>query len=76
MKALAFATCVAITFLVAGTPAQADFRIIQWYFGDCKIWGGDRPPIWGGWRALSRPTPHYGNARYELQRFYDRGVCY
>ena len=55
MKALAFAAFVAITFLAAGTPAQADFRIIQWFYGDCKIWGGGRPPLVGGWRALTPP---------------------
>jgi hypothetical protein len=76
MKALGFATFVAISLIAAGSPAQADFRIIQWFYGDCKIWGGGRPPLIGGWRALTPPIRDYGRARYVLQRFYDQRVCY
>ena len=76
MKALAFACFVTITFLAAGTPAQADYRIIQWFYGDCKIWGGGRPPIVGRYYVLTRSIPDYGTARHVLQRFYDQRVCY
>ena len=75
MKRLASAAGVAVVILAASAPAQADWRIIQWYYGDCKIWGGARPPIWGGWRALSGPIPDYRAARHVLQSFYDRRVC-
>ena len=76
MKPLMLAACIAITMLAANASAHADFRVIQWFYGDCKIWGGGRPPLVGGWRALTPPIPDYGTARHVLQRFYDRRICY
>ena len=62
--------------LAINTPAQADWRIIQWFYGDFKIWFDKGiPPFGGGWRALTPRIPDYGTARYVLQGFYDRRIC-
>jgi len=52
----ALALC-AMTFLLAvNAPAHADWRVVQWFYGDCKIWFDKGiPPFGGGWRSLTGP---------------------
>ena len=77
MKTITLASVFALVVIAAGTPARADWRIVQWFYGDCKIWFDKGiPPFGGGWRSLTGAIPDYGTARHVLQRFYDRRVCY
>jgi len=77
MKTITLASVLALAVIAASTPARADWRIVQWFYGDCKIWFDKGiPPFGGGWRSLTGPIPDYGTARHVLQRFYDRRVCY
>jgi len=76
MRRSILAACAVALVFAAASPARADWRIIQWFYGDCKIWFDKGiPPFGGGWRTLSGPIPDYGTAYHVLQGFYDRRVC-
>lgn len=51
--------------------------IVQWFYGDCKIWFDKGiPPFGGGWRTLAGPFAYHWQAHNVLQGFYNRHVCY
>ena len=71
----ALALCVMTFVFAVNAPAHANWRVVQWFYGDCKIWFDKRiPPFGGGWRSLTGPIPDYRAARHVLQGFYDRRV--
>lgn len=77
MKRLTFAACAAAMLVTLSTPASARYMLVQWFYGDCKIWFDKGiPPFGGGWRTLAGPFPEYRIAHHVLQGFYDRRICY
>ena len=75
---LAFLAASAIAF-AATSAANADYRIVQWSYGDCKIWDSNGPlakPEGTGWRVLTRHRIEtYNDAYTALQNLYTHGVC-
>jgi hypothetical protein len=68
---------LAIT-LGAATPARADYSIVRWTWGDCKIWQDNGPPTtpWGdGWAILADTIATYDEAKVLLEDLYRQGVC-
>jgi hypothetical protein len=77
MKRLTFAACAAAIFVTMSTPASARYMIVQWFYGDCKIWFDKGiTPLGGGWRTLAGPFPYHAQAHHVLQGFYNRRICY
>lgn len=76
MKRLVLALAFATAF--AATPAAADFSIIRWSWGDCKIWHNSDflpAPLGGGWMTLVNDLPTYDIAWRALQEMYRQGEC-
>ena len=76
MKRLIFAACTAAMLLSVSTPATARYMIVQWFYGDCKIWFDKGITPWGGgWRTLAGPFAYHSEAHHVLQGFYNRRIC-
>ena len=64
--------------LAAATPAHADFSIIRWDNGDCRIWSNFQPspPPWGtGWTIVAPNIPTYAAARATLNDLAKKKTC-
>lgn len=78
MKRLTVALFVAGLALAAAAPANANYRIVQWSYGDCKIWdsvGPQTKPEGSDWKVLSRWIATYEAAYARLDALYKKGVC-
>jgi hypothetical protein len=79
MKRLSYAIFATAIILAAAGPASAAYHIIQWSYGDCKIWdtsfGPQTMPDGTGWTVLAHDIPTYEAAYGVLQGFYSKGVC-
>ena len=65
----------AIAFTVA-SPARADYNLVRWASGDCKIWVNDGNAPWGyGWTVLVWNIPTYDLAWDVLREETARGNC-
>jgi hypothetical protein len=65
----------AIAFTVA-SPARADYNLVRWAWGDCKIWVNDGNVPWGdGWIVLAWNIPTYDLAWEVLREEASRGNC-
>lgn len=68
------ATAIAFT---TASPARADYNLVRWASGDCKIWvndSGNAP--WGdGWVVLVWNIPTYDLAWYVLREQASFGNC-
>jgi hypothetical protein len=74
---LALAALV-IALSAAASPAWADYAIIRWSSGDCRIW--DNAGLWPvplgvGWSLLATELPTYGTAAAVLDDMYRQGIC-
>lgn len=58
MKRLAFAIGLLALGFAASTPARADFAVVKFELGFCRIWWNDAGTPWGtGWtKVASAPT--------------------
>ena len=55
MKRLTLALGAAVIAIAASSSARADYDIVRWSYGDCKIWYIAGPgPSGTGWRVLNR----------------------
>jgi hypothetical protein len=64
--------------LATTSPARADYTLIRWVSGDCKIWhedvGNQRP--WGNeWLVLASGLPTYDYAWQVLREEIALGNC-
>jgi hypothetical protein len=78
MKRPSLALAALVIALSAASPAWADFAVIRWSSGDCKIW--DNSGLWAtplgvGWTLLANELPTYDIARAALEDMYRQGVC-
>jgi len=67
-----------VTVLTAASPVRADYAIIRWSSGDCRIWdnaGLFAVPLGVGWSLLSNELPTYGAATAMLEDLYRQGMC-
>jgi hypothetical protein len=68
-----FAVMIAI---VVASPARADFSLVRWPSGDCKIWDNSpgNPPLQPG-TLLVRKIPTYGQAWAALNKAVAKRRC-
>jgi hypothetical protein len=77
MKRFAFL----FSFLVAGTiaavaPARADFAVVQFRSGFCRVWWDSAGVPWGtGWTKLSIGLPDFVAAQAVLDNAVVHGTC-
>lgn len=58
MKRLAFAVGVLALGFVASTPARADFAVVKFEAGYCRIWWDSAASPWGtGWTKVAVGLP-------------------
>jgi hypothetical protein len=72
------AIALAAAALTAASPAWADYAIIRWSSGDCRIWDNAGPfatPLGVGWSLLANELPTYDVARVALEDMYRQGLC-
>ncbi len=78
MMRLTLALGALVLALSASAPAQADWLVIRWANGDCKIWNDDGREImpWGtGWKVLADEMETYGEAWATLEALYRQRRC-
>ena len=77
MKRLTLALGVAALAIAASSSARADYDIVRWSYGDCKIWYINGPGPWGtDWKVLNRrPIPTWDAAWALLGKYQARKWC-
>lgn len=76
MKRLAFAASVLALGFAASTPALADFALVQFDDGYCRIWQDSADTPWGaGWTKISIGLPDYLAAQVALSSARAQGAC-
>ncbi len=76
MNRLAFAVCLLIAGLAASTPAHADFAVVRFADGLCKIWWDSADNPWGsGWTKIALGLPDYLTAQAALANARAQGTC-
>ena len=62
MKRLAFAVSVLALGFAASTPARADYSVVKFELGFCRIWWDTSATPWGaGWTKIAT-APDFGGA--------------
>jgi hypothetical protein len=62
MKRLVFAVGVLALGFAASTPARADFAVVKFEFGFCRIWWNSGMKPWGpGWTVVAT-APDFASA--------------
>ena len=76
MKRLAFAAgLLAVTF-AAATPARADFAVVKFESGFCRVWWDSGANPWGaGWTKVAVGLPDFEAAWGVLNTAVAQGVC-
>jgi hypothetical protein len=75
MKRFALAIGVVTLGLAATTPAWADFALVRWDDGDCRIWWEASATPWGaGWEKIAT-APDYSTASAALNQAEQTGTC-
>ncbi len=71
------ALCALAIAFVVSSPARADYTLVRWAWGDCKIWSNNpNNPPWGdGWSVLAWGIPTYDMAWRVLNDEIARGNC-
>ncbi len=76
MKQLAFAVAVLALGFAALTPARADYAVVQFSVGWCKIWWDSATPPWGDkWTEIAYGLPDWLTASAALDTARSQGVC-
>lgn len=76
MKSLAFAIGLFAVALATGSPARADYAVIQFGDGFCRVWWDSSDTPWGaGWTKLAIGLPDRGIAQAALENAIMQGAC-
>jgi hypothetical protein len=76
MKQLAFALLLMAVAFVGTTSARADFAVVQFGDGYCKIWEDSTATPWGtGWTKIAIALPGHNAAQAALDNAIAQGVC-
>jgi hypothetical protein len=76
MKRLAFAVAILALGFAASTPARADYAVVQFPDGWCKIWWDSAAPPWGdSWTEIAYDMPDWLTASAALNTARSQGVC-
>ncbi len=77
MKRFAFAVAVLAFGFAASTPARADFAVVRFQNGWCKIWWDSGATPWGsGWTKIAVSLPDWLSASAALSTARSQGVCW
>jgi hypothetical protein len=75
MKRFAFAVGVATLGLAATVPARADYALVRWDDGYCRIWWEAGATPWGaGWTKVAIASD-YSVAAVALNQAVQTGTC-
>jgi len=75
MKRLAFAIGL-VAIAVAATPAKADFALVRFDDGWCRIWWDSAGTPWGaGWTKITIRMPDWLTASAALSSARSQGAC-
>lgn len=68
MKRFVFLSCVLALGLAATTPARADYALVRWTDGTCRIWWEAEANPWGaGWSKVAvAPTFAAASAAFDV----------
>jgi hypothetical protein len=76
MKTLVFVAALLGVGLAASTPARADFALVQFGDGYCRIWWDSADTPWGSsWTKIAVGLPDYAAARAALDNATAQSVC-
>jgi len=76
MKRLAFAAGLLAIAITAASPARADYAVVQFDDGSCRIWWDSAATPWGiGWTKLAIGLPDREIARAMLDNAIIQGAC-
>lgn len=76
MKRLAFAVGVLALGFAASTPARADFAVVKFEWGYCRIWwDSGANPLGTGWTKVAVGLPDLAAAWAALNAAVAHGVC-
>jgi hypothetical protein len=77
MKRLACAIGLFTLAVVASSPARADYALVQFGDGYCRIWWDSADTPWGvGWTKIVVGLPDHFAARAALDSAIAQGVCH
>jgi hypothetical protein len=75
MKRLVFAVGVLALGFAASTPARADFAVVKFELGFCRIWWNTGMKPWGaGWTVVAT-APDFPNAWAAQSAAVAKGKC-
>jgi hypothetical protein len=75
MKRLVFAVGVLALGFAASTPARADFAVVKFELGFCRIWWDTGSKPWGaGWTVVST-APDFSSAWAAQDAAVKKGKC-
>lgn len=76
MKRWVFAVGLLVAGLAASTPARADFALVQFADGYCRIWWDSASTPWGdNWTKVAVGLPDHEAAQAALDSAIAQGVC-
>jgi hypothetical protein len=76
MKHLIFAIGLLAVGFTASTPARADYAIVQFGDGHCRIWWDSAGNPWGtGWTKVAIGLPDHEIAQAALDTALMQGAC-
>ncbi len=76
MKQLALAVGLLVAALTGASPARADYAVVQFGDGFCRIWWDSAATPWGiGWTKLAIGLPDHAAARAMLDAAIIQGAC-
>ena len=68
-------SAIAIGFVLS-SPAHAEYRIVKWSYGDCKIWHEDgNKPSGEGWKVYKRHFKDWDHAWKRLGKLIAHKRC-
>lgn len=75
MKRLAFAVGVLALGFAASTPARADYAVVKFELGFCRIWWDSGATPWGtGWTKIAS-APDFSSAWAAQDAAVKSGTC-
>jgi hypothetical protein len=76
MKRMAFAIGLLAIAFVTATPARADYALVRFANGWCRIWWDSAGTPWGvGWTKIAVGMPDWLTASAALSNARSQGVC-
>ena len=75
MKRLAFAVGVLALGFAASSPARADFAVVKFEFGYCRIWWEASATPWGAGWAKVATAADYSTAAAAFDQAVQAGTC-